>query len=319
MNSAAIHKDPPGSGQRPAPRMSIIASLLRVANRKALRGSTRASFTLPRWLPSLRAVPIVINGQTLFVDLRNGLTHPLLAGSPWPSAPWEADEQALMRALVRPGEVVLDIGANIGLHTVMLAGIVGPAGHVHAFEPNEELLHALRRTAEHAGNVTVHPIGLSEREETREFYIPDGDRSMASLADWTGGRVGAVQVRRCTFSVLDHLVSQGTIRHPQFIKCDIEGAETLAFRGAGVMLNRTDAPIVLYEANAQSSSAFGFTIETATGELRRSAKAEFTIFEVQPNGSVAPLPVFRSDCNQYNLLAVPRARLSEITPLLSGA
>jgi FkbM family methyltransferase len=250
----------------------------------------------------------------MFVDLRNGLTHELLAGSPWQDVPWEPDEQAVMRCVVRPGDVVLDIGANIGLHTALLADLVGPTGRVHAFEPNDELLHPLRETAKHAGNVTVHGVGLGEHTETGKLYVPV-DLSMASLADWTEGRVGEVRVATCDLRALDDFVDSWEIPQPQFIKCDIEGAETLAFRGARTMLNRADAPIVLYEANERSARAFGFSIDTATALLRKLSAAQFEIFHVRPNGSLAALPAFRADCDHYNLLAVPAARLAEIEPL----
>jgi FkbM family methyltransferase len=292
--------------------MSVVASLLRAGLRARVRGSTRASFTLARWLPSLQAVPVVVNArQTMFVDLRNGLTHELLAGSPWQSVPWEMDEQAVMRAVVRPGDVVLDIGANIGLHTALLADLVGPTGHVHAFEPNGDLLHALGETARHAGNVTIHGVGLGERAEVRQFFIPE-DLSMASLADWTEGRVGDVHVGTCRLESLDQLVAAGAVGVPRFIKCDVEGAETLAFRGGRETLDRPDAAVVLYEANERSARAFGFAIDTATSVLRGLKQARFRIFHVQPNGSLAPLPEFRHDCDHYNLLAVPESRLEEI-------
>jgi FkbM family methyltransferase len=295
--------------------MTPLASLLRATLRARMRGSTRAAFTLSRLLPSLRAVPVVVNArQTMFVDLRNGLAHTLLEGSPWQGVPWEMDEQAVMRHVVRPADVVYDIGANIGLHTALLAELVGPSGHVHAFEPNDALLHALQQTARLAGNVTVHGFGLGENVERRAFYIPE-DLSMASLADWTDGRVGKVHTTTCDLRVLDDLIRHATLGYPNFIKCDVEGAETLVFRGARDTLDRANAPIVLYEANARSSTAFGFPIDSATIFLRGLAAARFEIFHVQPSGTLVPLPSFRADCDHYNLLAVPRARIDDVNAL----
>jgi hypothetical protein len=80
-----------------------------------VRGSTRFTYVLARHLQALQRVPITINGhQQLFVDLRDGLSHDLLAGSPWDSVPWEPDEQLLMRRLVRENDTAYDIGAALG-------------------------------------------------------------------------------------------------------------------------------------------------------------------------------------------------------------
>lgn len=316
--SATTSRSSTATSRPAAPRMPLLASLLRAGQRARLRGSTRATFTLARWLRSLQAVPIVVNDhQTMFVDLRNGLTHLLLEGSPWQSVPWEAQEQIVMRQVVRPGDVVLDIGANIGLHVALLADLVGPRGHVHAFEPQRELIYALQRTAQHAGNVSVHPFGLGEQAERRTFYIPEGDLSMASFADWTEGRVGEVHSDTCDLRVLDDLVREGTVAHPRFIKCDVEGAETLVFRGARETLNVPDAAMVLYEADRGSAKAFGLPLDAASTVLRDMPRARFHIFHVRKNGLLNPLDRFLQDCDYYNLLAVPEARLGEIRPLTS--
>ena len=309
-----------GKSRPSTPAMPMLASFLRAAQRARLRGSTRATFTLARWMRTLQAVPVVINThQTMFVDLRNGLTHMLLEGSPWEGVPWEAKEQTLMRRIVRPGDVVLDIGANIGLHTALLADLVGPAGYVHAFEPQQDLLYALRRTAEYGGNATVHPFGLGERSEHRTFYIPEDDYSMASFADWTEGRVGEVHSATCELRVLDELVRSGTVGRPRFIKCDVEGAETLVFRGGRETLNGVDAPIVLYEANERSAKAFGLPINAATSILRELEPARFEIFHLRKYGQLIPLPAFRDDCDHYNLVAVPQSRISEVSALITPA
>jgi FkbM family methyltransferase len=281
-----------------------------------MRGSTRAAFTLARYLPSLHAVPVRLDdGQVIFVDLRDGRAHTLLAGEPWSVVPWEQDERAIMRRVVRNGDVALDIGAHIGLHLVLLARLVGAQGRVHAFEANQALLPALNVTARHAGNVVVHPHGLGDRREARRFFVPV-DRSMASLADWTGGRVGAVETTRCQLVPLDELVAAGGVPIPQFVKCDVEGAEHLVFKGASRTLDRADAPIILYEANAHSARAFGNAIDSATEVLRNQAAADYRIFHVQPNGTLVPL-AFREDCDHYNLLAVPARRTGALANLVA--
>ena len=179
--------------------LPLISKLIQLYVRSGARGSTRSTFLLARHLRSLQAVPITINGRRLFVDLRDGLSHALLAGSPWPTVPWEKDEQLIMRRLVRPGDVVFDVGAHIGVHMVLLSELATPRGCVHAFEPNPAKIPTLRRTAGVCHNTTVHAFGLSHSERQATLFVPV-DESMASLRDWTSGRVGAVREVPCAGS-----------------------------------------------------------------------------------------------------------------------
>lgn len=289
-------------------RPRLLPRLLGLALRSRLRGSTRATFLLARRLGSLQAVPITVNGnQTVFVDLRDGLSHTLLAGSPWPGVPWERDEQEMMRRLVRPGDTVLDIGAHIGLHLVLLAELAGPRGRVHAFEPNPRKNRPLAATVEGLPNAVLHPFGLAERASSATLFIPE-DQSMASLSDWTEGRVGAVGTSGCEVKRLDDLVASGEIDRPAFIKCDVEGGEHGVLTGARATLDRREAPIILYEANLRSARAFGLPISAATDLLRSLPAPRYSIFHVQPGAQLVPLAAFDPACDHFNLVAVPESR-----------
>src|SRR5262245_22539404 len=231
-------------GETPVPATAgVLPTLIRWYLRSGLRGSTRCAFAFARHLKTLHAVPIVVNQRhQLWIDLRDGMSHSLLAGSPWATVPWESDEQSLMRRLVRPGNVVFDIGAHIGLHTVLLSEIVGSTGHVHAFEPNAGKAAALERTVAALPNAHLHAFALGESAGRVALYIPE-DESMTSLADWTYGREWHRRRTTCEVRRLDDLVSRGELPVPDFVKCDVEGAELAVFHGAGALLDRADAPI----------------------------------------------------------------------------
>lgn len=294
-------------------RLHLLPRLLRLALRARLRGSTRATNLLARRLASLQAVPVTVNGRTLHVDLRDGLSHMLLAGSPWHDVPWEREEQDVMRRLVRPGDTVLDVGAHIGLHLVLLSELAGPTGHVHAFEANPEKHRPLAATVRLLPNATLHRFGLADRETVLTLFVP-GDQSMASLSDWTEGRVGTVRKARCEVRRLDDLLAAGDVRAPAFIKCDVEGAEFAAFGGARGALDRPEAPIILYEANVRSARAFGLPVEASTEFLCSLPAPHYAIYHLQQGGRLAPLSAFDPACGHFNLVAVPQSRAARLAP-----
>jgi FkbM family methyltransferase len=290
----------------------MLSTLVRWYLRSGLRGSTRCTFAVARHLKALHAVPIVVNQrQQLWIDLRDGLSHLLLAGSPWATVPWESDEQALMRRLVRPSDVVFDVGAHIGLHTVLLSEIVARNGVVHAFEPNAGKATALARTIAALPNAHLHPFALGEVEGCVALYIPE-DESMASLADWTYGREWHRRRATCEVKRVDDLVACGELPTPDFVKCDVEGAELAVLRGGTAVFDRAEAPIVLYEVNQWAAHCFGLAMSAATDFLRGLSRAKYSIFYAQDNGRV--LTPYDNpelgDC--FNLIAIPAGRMDRL-------
>jgi FkbM family methyltransferase len=294
--------------------LSPIARALRAYLRSGLRGGTRLAFTLGRWLPSLHHVPVVIGTTVVHVDLRDDTSHGLLKGSPWPDAPWEEDEQGVMRHVLRPGDVAFDVGAHFGLHTVLLAQLVRPDGSVHVFEPNPRRHEALAYVASVSGaTITLHRFGLSDHNGDATLFIPHGDESMSSMSDWTEGRVGAIEPVRCEFHRLDDVMTAEGLPRPDFIKCDVEGAERRVFEGARAILDRVDAPCVLYEANTLCARGFGDTVSAATEWLSALSQPAYRFFHVQPGATLVPVPPqLHTRDLAFNLLAVPASRVERL-------
>ena len=296
------------------PTSGVLPTLVRWYLKSGLRGSTRCTFAFARRLKALQAVPIVVNErQQLWIDLRDGLSHFLLAGSPWATVPWESDEQVLMSRLVRSGDVVFDIGAHIGLHTVLLSELVGSTGVVHAFEPNAGKAAPLARTVATLPNATLHAFAVGESEGCAALYIPE-DESMTSLADWTYGREWNRRRTTCEVKRLDDLVTCGELQTPDFMKCDVEGGELAVLRGGRAMLDRTEAPILLYEVNEWAAQCFGLSMLAATDFLRGLSRAKYSIFHAQDSGRT--LTPYQNpelgDC--FNLIAIPASRLDRLAP-----
>jgi FkbM family methyltransferase len=156
---------------------------------------------------------------------------------------------AVLKAWVRPGDTVLDIGANIGVLTVHLAHLVGDSGRVHAFEPNPVVASRLQQAIEHnrLGNVALHRIALGSEEATLHLRAPRNNLGEGHLC--ASSDVGdfedsyPVRVRRLD----DELQLEGApIR---LMKLDVEGHETEVLKGASGLLTRDPPDAVLFEIN----------------------------------------------------------------------
>lgn len=260
-------------------------------------------------LTSLQSIPITIGGNgAVFVDLRLGNSSDLLRGTPWDKAPQEADEQACMRFVTRSGDIAFDIGANVGIHSALLSALVGQQGRLYSFEPNPALLLNLERTLEGLRNASLTPVALSDESMSGTLFVPV-DHTMGSIADWTKGRVAdTAQPVPCRICTLDGLKQSGRIPQPDFIKCDVEGAELMVFKGGAGILNRRDGPVVLFEEDVNTSRGHGLGVAEARQFLCSLQHPNYQLFLVERDGILVPSSAPVRD--HANVLAVPAARLA---------
>jgi FkbM family methyltransferase len=145
------------------------------------------------------------------------------AGSGYVSGRRARAQMDLLISLVRPGDVIWDVGAHHGYVTLAAARAVGPAGFVHAFEPSMLNRTILERHVRwnRLTNVAVHPFALSDHDGEARF---GGTGTSKMFALDAGSEL--VQVRTA-----GTLVRDGTCRVPTFVKIDVEGAEGVALAG----------------------------------------------------------------------------------------
>lgn len=148
-------------------------------------------------------------------------------------------ESVYLPHVVRPGDVVWDIGANVGEYTFQLSRLVGPAGHVHAFEPmayNFGTLAALIKRAR-LSNVSAHQIALSDSCGTGRMRMPAViEHSLGRFAE--SGETVSVRT-------VDDLIQSG-LPVPTFVKCDVEGNGPQVIAGAANLI-RERRPLWLME------------------------------------------------------------------------
>lgn len=162
---------------------------------------------------------------------------------------WDRNERDVLHFISQLPEdgVVLDIGANIGIMTVLMARRVS-RGRVHAFEPIPENFRTLRANVEHFGltNVSLHQLALGDEEGELEMVMPEQQHvRMQGLShvvgapgsgDPVGQRYHVPQVRLDDLDVLADTPIAG-------IKIDVENFEQYVLRGGRRLLEQWHPPI----------------------------------------------------------------------------
>jgi len=147
----------------------------------------------------------------------------------------ETFETELMGRLVRPGDTVLDVGANIGYYTLQFARQVGPQGHVFAFEPDPQNFALLKLNVRQNGyaNVTLVPKAVAARSERRRLFRNRDNRGDHRIYA-SGDDRESVDIETVA---LDEFFA-GDSRPIDFVKMDIQGAECEALSGMQSLLAR---------------------------------------------------------------------------------
>ena len=150
---------------------------------------------------------------------------------------WEADVMKLLRGTLVPGGVFVDVGANVGFHTVLASRLVGPTGRVMAVEPAPWTLELLRANVWRSGaRVTVLPVAAAAAHGTTHLAVDADHRSGARSAE-----SGGVEVETAP---LDDLLPD---LKADVLKVDVEGAEPLVLRGAAALIERSPGLVAVVE------------------------------------------------------------------------
>lgn len=162
---------------------------------------------------------------------------------------YEPELTSLCNQHITPETDVLDIGANIGFHSVLFAGLVG-SGRVLAVEPTSSALGRLTRNLARnnaTDKVTVHHGAVSDAAGSVEIKVIPGREEFSTLGEMSHQAVAGEQwsVEKVECDTLDALVQRYELA-PKFIKVDVEGFEHQVFSGGAHTLS-THRPIILAE------------------------------------------------------------------------
>ena len=182
-----------------------------------------------------KTVIATIDGATYELDLGETIDVALYLGQ------WEPDVAAALQRYCRPGMTVLDIGANIGAHTLPIGRLVTKSGAVYAFEPMEFAFRKLSRNVSLNDAPHVHPVHAALGDAPAQGLV------LNYRASWqtTGGRAdhaSTVDVIR-----LDDWCRAHGVDVVGLIKIDVDGNEFAAFTGGAELLRRC-RPLIVMEA-----------------------------------------------------------------------
>jgi FkbM family methyltransferase len=193
---------------------------------------------------------------------------------------WESEVTLALARAVQPGSWCLDIGANHGYYTLVLAAGAGPDGHVAAVEPNPRSVDLMNRTLDVNGFLDVDVVSAAVSDshgEPIKFFVPKYRGMNARVA---AGDTSAGMTIETHTETIDHL----TADWPQVdvVKIDVEGSEQSAWHGMGRVLDDNPEITIILEVNAaRYSDPIAF--------LSEIEKQGFALRHIDINGDAIPV------------------------------
>ena len=246
---------------------------------------------------------------------------------------YEPEVQAEIRRWLRPGDVAVDVGANVGWHTLLMGARVGPAGRVYTFEPNDSTRARLVGAVEanRFAHVIVDPRAVADRCRVAGFEAPaaghvwDGTGHLLGQAERAGSACGHAEAttgssepkhqrqlalgegpqRQCKeveCLTLDAFVAERGIDRLSLLKIDVEGWELPVLRGARQVL-KSLRPAIVFEVDPGYVSRGG---GTAADLMAGFADADYLVFSLHPRRAAAR--VMEPGGRAGNFLALPREK-----------
>lgn len=216
-------------------------------------------------------------------------------------ASYEPRTTELIKKIITPGMICLDIGAQTGFFTCLIAKLVGSTGKVIAFEPMDRSFEMLcMNIAENKfeDRVTVRHVACSDSSGMMSV----GVQSNMIVADSKG----------CHQIKCVRLDDENAIDYVNFVKIDIEGHEPKAIRGMSNLLKRSN-PIVISEVNQYWLAQAG---SSANEYLALLSESGYKILDIDGGYCLLSRPTF-DDLENINILAVPDIRYEEVLKCLN--
>jgi FkbM family methyltransferase len=228
---------------------------------------------------------------------------------------------AVALAVCRPGDMIVEVGANIGTETVGYSDIVGAAGRVVAFEPlpsNLAVLRSMVSDLRHP-NVTLLPYALSDHSGSETFAVPP-----ASMSQGTGHLLGPAEVQTATTTYWGNPVEMDLIEVPtrpldefrerlrgvRLLVADAEGSEIPILRGGRTAL-ATERPVLVLEASQPHQQRASHSLQELHSEL---SSLQYSVYAIMDLG-LRELTDAASAPESSNWLCLPPGGVALLPPI----
>jgi FkbM family methyltransferase len=206
-----------------------------------------------RLVPGEVAVPFPNNTRLLVPPHMKGAAHFINPGL------CEFDDMGFVLHFLRPADLFVDVGANIGAYTVLAGGAIG--SNVIAFEPAPSTYRSLVANIQLnglTGRVVAHNLALGKEEGVLRMSAGLGTENAVQLS---GNNADSISVK---VSSLDRVLGQS---EPVLLKMDVEGFETEVLRGARDTFSKPTLQALIIEKN-ESGARYGFDEDALHKDIR---------------------------------------------------
>lgn len=171
-------------------------------------------------------------------------------------------EIALLKKYVKKGDIVLDIGANIGFYTKILAELVGENGKVYAFEPDKTNFSYLMKNVGHLRNVEFHNKAVSEKSGKITLYHSD----LLNVDHKTYATENYTSTSEIECVAIDDIIPNHKV---DFIKIDIQGYEYFAFQGMQAVFQKNETLKIITELYPYGLTNSGISVKQFITALKK--------------------------------------------------
>jgi FkbM family methyltransferase len=256
--------------------------------------------TLTRWLRGSEQAVKLWPQAPFYVDLNDRIQRQMWMGC------YEPHVSRCLAALLLPGHTFLDIGAHIGYHSYFAAGLVGPGGAVHSFEPDPVVFKRLARNLSTFPWACVQNAAVWHSSSSLEFErtfssSESGWGALTAVRDFSKGEHIRVKT-----TALDEW--EGAVRPSRIdaLKIDAEGSEQSILVGAYATIQKFRPPI-LAEISAPLLKQAGSSASALVSELARLNYRTF-VLEYTRFKPFTEIP----DYHFVDCLCVPEERMAEV-------